>query len=138
MSNRTRMAPARRSRIPGMTPTPVARGEQQDEGEVVALERPVVEATQPPARVIDAAAPELKRWPSADYSATRLVNMRLPVDLHERFKAAVREAEAEHGRLSKPSLTEFVIAILEETPASGDQVAGAIRRKRSDQNDAAT
>ena len=53
----------------------------------------------------------------SDYAATRLVNFRLPVDLHDRFKALVREAEARHPRLRHPSLTEVVIALLEEGPS---------------------
>ena len=67
---------------------------------------------------------------AADYSATRLVNFRLPVDLHDRFRALVREAEQRHPRLRKQSLTELVVALLEEGPQSADEVAELIRRKR--------
>jgi hypothetical protein len=59
------------------------------------------------------------------------VNFRIPVDLHDRFRGLVREAEARHPRLRRPSLTELVIALLEEGPQSGDEVAELIRRKRA-------
>jgi len=71
------------------------------------------------------------RGPAADYASTRLVNFRIPVDLHDRFRGLVREAEARHPRLRRPSLTELVIALLEEGPQSGDEVADLIRRKRA-------
>lgn len=35
-----------------------------------------------------------ERRPAADYASTRLVNFRIPVDLHDRFRGLVREAEA--------------------------------------------
>jgi hypothetical protein len=72
-----------------------------------------------------------ERRPAADYASTRLVNFRIPVDLHDRFRGLVREAEARHPRLRRPSLTELVIALLEEGPQSGDEVAELIRRKRA-------
>ncbi|MGO9751007.1 MAG: hypothetical protein ACLP8S_13295 [Solirubrobacteraceae bacterium] len=59
------------------------------------------------------------------------MNLRLPVDLHDRFKQLVREAEARHSRLRHPSLTELVIALLEEGPGDADEVAELIRRKRA-------
>jgi hypothetical protein len=71
-----------------------------------------------------------ERRPAADYASTRLVNFRIPVDLHDRFRGLVREAEGRHPRLRRPSLTELVIALLEEGPQSGDEVAELIRRKR--------
>ena len=67
---------------------------------------------------------------SADYSVTRLVNFRLPVDLHDRFRALVAQAEERHPRLRKASLTELVIALLEEGPQTPDEAAELIRRKR--------
>ena len=73
--------------------------------------------------------PERRR--AADYASTRLVNFRIPVDLHDRFRGLVREVEARHPRLRRPSLTELVIALLEEGPQSGDEVAELIRRKRA-------
>lgn len=71
------------------------------------------------------------RRPAADYANTRLVNFRIPVDLHARFRALVREAEARYPRLRRPSLTELVIALLEEGPQTADEVAELIRRKRA-------
>ncbi len=65
-----------------------------------------------------------------DYASTRLVNFRIPVDLHDRVRALVREAEDRHPRLRKQSLTELVIALLEEGPQTADEVADLIRRKR--------
>ncbi len=50
--------------------------------------------------------------------------------LHDRFRALVREAEDRHPRLRKQSLTELVIALLEEGPQTADEVADLIRRKR--------
>jgi hypothetical protein len=78
----------------------------------------------------DVRAPAPDRRPATDYSSTRLVNFRIPADLHDRFRALVREAEERHPRLRKQSLTELVIALLEEGPQTADQVADLIRRKR--------
>lgn len=68
---------------------------------------------------------------AADYASTRLVNFRIPVDLHDRFRALIREVEDEHSRLRRPSLTELVIALMEEGPQTPDEVAELIRRKRA-------
>jgi hypothetical protein len=73
------------------------------------------------------------RRPAADYASTRLVNFRIPVDLHDRYRQLVREAEQRHPRLRHPSLTELVIALLEEGPSTADEVAEVIRRKRVDE-----
>ena len=73
----------------------------------------------------------IERRPAADYASTRLVNFRIPVDLHDRFRGLVREAELDHPRLRRPSLTELVIALLEEGPQTADEVAELIRRKRA-------
>ena len=75
--------------------------------------------------------PEIERRPAADYASTRLVNFRIPVDLHDRVRGLVREAEIDHPRLRRPSLTELVIALLEEGPQTADEVAELIRRKRA-------
>jgi hypothetical protein len=72
-----------------------------------------------------------ERRPATDYATTRLVNFRLPADLHDRYKQLVREAEERHPRLRHPSLTELIIALLEEGPATADEVAELIRRKRA-------
>jgi hypothetical protein len=71
------------------------------------------------------------RRPAADYTTTRLVNFRIPVDLHDRYRQLVREAEEQHPRLRRPSLTELVIALLEEGPHTATDVAELIRRKRA-------
>lgn len=71
-----------------------------------------------------------ERRPAADYTSTRLVNFRIPVDLHDRFRVLVREAEDRHPRLRKQSLTELLVALLEEGPQTADEVAELIRRKR--------
>ena len=76
------------------------------------------------------------RRPSADYATTRLVNFRLPVDLHDRYRQLVREAEQQHPRLRHPSLTELVIALLEEGPETVAEVAELIRRKRTSEHGA--
>ncbi len=77
---------------------------------------------------VRAPAPDPRR--ANDYSSTRLVNFRIPADLHDRFRALLREAEDRHPRLRKQSLTELVIALLEEGPQTADEVADLIRRKR--------
>jgi hypothetical protein len=64
------------------------------------------------------------------------VNFRLPVDLHDRFKNLVRDAEREYPRLRHPSLTELLIALLEEGPSTVDEVANLIRRKRAGEHEA--
>ncbi len=71
------------------------------------------------------------RRPAADYTTTRLVNFRIPVDLHDWYRQLVREAEDQHPRLRRPSLTELVIALLEEGPQTAAAVAELIRRKRA-------
>ncbi len=72
----------------------------------------------------------IERRPAVDYGATRLVNFRLP-HLHDRYKQLVREIELRHPRLRHPSLTELVIALLEEGPVDADHAAELIRRKRA-------
>jgi hypothetical protein len=86
-----------------------------------------VPAARPSSR-LETPAPD--RRPAADYASTRLVNFRIPVDLHDRFRALVREAEDRHPRLRKQSLTELLIALLEEGPQTADEVAKLIRRTR--------
>jgi hypothetical protein len=64
-----------------------------------------------------------ERRPAVGYATTRLVNFRLPVDLRDRFKQLVHNAEQKHPRLRHPSLTELLIALLEEGP--GWHLSGA-------------
>ena len=116
---------------PAPPPTPAA----------VAEAPPRREPTRPRARRrtggdagrVSGADGEPRRWASEDYAATRLANFRLPVDLHDRYRELVREAEEAHPRLRKPSLTELVIALLEEGPSTPDEVAELIRRKRAEE-----
>jgi hypothetical protein len=75
------------------------------------------------------AGPE--RWAARDYASTRLVNFRIPVDIHDRYRQLIRDVEERYPRLRRPSLTEFVIALLEEGPRAVDEVAETIRRKRA-------
>jgi hypothetical protein len=63
------------------------------------------------------------------------VNFRIPVDLHDRFRQLVRDTEQDHPRLRHPSLTELVIALLEEGPQTVDEVAELIRRKRASEHE---
>jgi hypothetical protein len=74
------------------------------------------------------------RWRAEDYSATRLANFRLPVDLHDRYRRLVADVERDHPRLRHPSLTEVIIALLEEGPSTPDGVAELLRRKRVDEH----
>jgi hypothetical protein len=60
--------------------------------------------------------------------------MRLPVDLHERHKDLLREVERRFPRLRNPSLTEYVIGLLEESEPTPDGMAAVIRRKRVDES----
>ena len=71
------------------------------------------------------------RWAATDYSATRLANFRIPVALLDRYRHLVREAEDRDPRLRRPSVTEVVIGLLQEGPATPEEVAELIRRKRA-------
>jgi hypothetical protein len=121
------MGAVRRRGIPGMA---IQTGSPEIEPPAGEPELELAPAPAPgrPRRQVAKAGPGSRR--AADYSATRLVNFRLPVDLHDRFRALVREAEARHPRLRKASLTELLIALLEEGPTTADEVAELIRRKR--------
>jgi hypothetical protein len=148
MSEAQPMPSVRRRPIPGMasqpiTPAPLAPAQAQDhiEDDAPPLE---AEGTATAITVAHDVAPvrsdgrqrtvretPIERRPAADYTSTRLVNFRIPADLHERFRGLVREAEVRHPRLRRPSLTELVIALLEEGPQTADEVAELIRRKRA-------
>lgn len=60
-----------------------------------------------------------------------MVNFRIPVDLHDRYRQLVRDAEQQHPRPRHPILTQLVIALLEEGPQTASEVAELIRRKRA-------
>lgn len=146
----SQMPPARRRPVPGMTralsasppPSPTveddprvtqraAEADVRAVGARSSLESD--EAGAPQAAPSDgrgAGAASLGRR-AADYATTRLVNFRIPVDLHDRYRQLVRDTEQQHPRLRHPSLTELVIALLEEGPETADEVAGLIRRKRA-------
>jgi hypothetical protein len=81
----------------------------------------------------DSAAPASRR-PSRDYASTRLVNFRIPVDLHDRYKRLLLEVELTHLRLRHPSLTEVLIGMLEEGPDTAADIAAVIRRKRASEH----
>jgi hypothetical protein len=152
MTQQHPMPPARRRPIPGMTapvptPPPPSRDHDPESPSMTAATPTSAPVAKPPrsasgrssaptagrARGTKSAAnngrPE--RRPAADYGSTRLVNFRIPVDLHDRYRDLVRDAEQRHPRLRRPSLTELVIALLEEGPATADEVAEVIRRKRA-------
>ena len=147
MSAMEPMPSARRRPIPGMASPPipdmppVARAVEDavagapDEPEMetrATRSRAARRSTNAPSAQRAGAAEKRisERRPAADYANTRLVNFRIPVDLHDRFRALVREAEDRHPRLRKQSLTELLIALLEEGPQTVDEVAELIRRKR--------
>ncbi len=145
------MLSVRRRPIPGMIGQPVTAPSPPPEPPVApatpADSREAAEAAQPHAyasaeRSADASgkpvanrptagSAALNRWPAADYSATRLANFRIPVDLHDRYRDLVRDAERRHPRLRRASLTEVLIALLEEGPRTPDEVADLIWRKRA-------
>ncbi len=76
-----------------------------------------------------------ERRQTTDYGSTRLANFRLPVELHDDYKQLIHQTEARHPRLRHLSLTELVIALLEEGPQTTDEVAEMIRRKRTAEHD---
>lgn len=145
------MPSVRRRPIPGMTGQPVtarslapepavapvtpadgseaAEGAQSDHADASA-ERSNASG-KPAASRRPAGSAAQGRWPAADYSATRLANFRIPVDLHDRYRDLVRDAERRHPRLRRASLTEVLIALLEEGPRTPDEVADLIWRKRA-------
>ena len=165
MTGSQRMPPARRRPIPGMTsthpatppPEPIVEASPEPSGRAASNAAgslhggpqapPTAAARRPRSRSREegSSSPDAtrsaqpagspRRRPAADYAATRLVNFRIPVDLHDRFRQLVREAEQAHPRLRRPSLTELVIALLEEGPETVDEVAELIRRKRASEHE---
>jgi hypothetical protein len=141
------MPSARRRPIPGMTSAdelaPVARSDHASDdfsapGEGSPVNAPEVPAREPRRRPGAPSATSLaeppRRRPSTDYASTRLVNFRIPVDLHDRYKRLVRDVEQKHLRLRHPSLTELLIGLLEEGPDTANEVAAVIRRKRASEH----
>jgi hypothetical protein len=139
MSAPRSMPPLRRRAIPGMTaPTPPATAPAETHEEPATPPAALVGTPPPdePPRTVQSAPgravseAQLRR-PSDDYGATRLVNFRLPVDLHDRYRRLVRDVEDAHPRLRRPSLTDVIIGLLEEGPGDVDELAALIRRKRA-------
>jgi hypothetical protein len=127
------IAPLRRRPIPGMTGTlpPTAATTTTDApttSDATNPDRAEAPEGASAGQAMDAGA---RRRSSADYSATRLANFRLPVDLHDHYRRLVRKVEDSHPRLRRPSLTEVIIGLLEEGPADVDELAAVIRRKRA-------
>jgi hypothetical protein len=149
MSQTPQMPPVRRRPVPGMSalaapppPNPTAEDDPTDTEQT--MEAPVRSTRARSSSQFEGAATSLtdtadphrpgtvlRGRRAADYATTRLVNFRIPVDLHDRYRQLVRDAEQRHPRLRHPSLTELVIALLEEGPESAEQVAALIRRKRA-------
>jgi hypothetical protein len=138
MNRNAGMPPARRRPMPGMA----TDDESDDSPQLATLSQtPVtghavssVGSLETPATAQEPPTPSPARHQASDYSTTRLVNFRIPVDLHARYKRMVREIEEAYPRLRHPSLTELVIALLEEGPATSDQAASLIRRKRASEH----
>jgi hypothetical protein len=146
MSQTPQMTSARRRPVPGMAatlsapppPDPTTDADRTETKPPEAGMRPVPPGSSSESETaveIAPAAGELRRAGvarrAADYATTRLVNFRVPVDLHDRYRQLVRDVEERHPRLRHPSLTELVIALLEEGPQTADEVAALIRRKRA-------
>jgi hypothetical protein len=146
----------RRRPIPGMSPSQITRPDDRQAEqpahaptaatgpEATSSSIPPVAPTRPQRRAgsqtASSPAPAVaqgvaERRPASDYAMTRLVNFRLPADLHDRFKQLVREAEQRHPRLRHPSLTELIIGLLEEGPQTAEEVAEVIRRKRAGEHE---
>jgi hypothetical protein len=138
MSAVTPMSGLRRRAMPGMPSRPEPPT-VADEAQDAALEIASMPAVPEPAVIRSSQGPQAAggvegRWRAEDYSATRLANFRLPVDLHDRYRRLVADVEREHPRLRHPSLTEVIVALLEEGPSTPDGVAELLRRKRVDEH----
>ena len=142
MSTTQQMGSARRRAIPGM-----AASGSLTRPESPAVEQRSIEASQEVPAAGSTPPDEPRSRPprspekpvrgtgrAADYGATQLANFRLPVDVLRRYQSLVRESEERHPRLRKQSLTEVVIALLEEGPETADEIAELIRRKRLAEN----
>lgn len=132
----------RRGKLPGMTPPPALTDSAPAKTETAAGESSESASEASEAQTPRPVSSESRVSPTqgvdkdqTDYSATRLVNFRLPAQLHDRYKRLLREVEDSDVRLRKPNLTELVIALLEEGPRTPVEVAAAIRAKRAAEND---
>ena len=114
MTARREMPPARRRPIPGMAvqpscpqpPEPTATDDElgRRRGATPGPERLAASGSaDAPARERNGrGSADRTRRPAADYAATRLVNFRLPVDLHDRFKAAGPRGRAAPSAVAAP------------------------------------
>jgi hypothetical protein len=138
MSAVTPMSGLRRRAMPGMPSRPVSAAATDVAHDATVQAPPTPAAPELTAAVSPqrgrAAGGGKSRWRAEDYSATRLANFRLPVDLHDRYRRLVTDVERDHPRLRHPSLTEVIVALLEEGPDTPDGVAELIRRKRVDEH----
>jgi hypothetical protein len=142
MSPATPMTPLRRRPMPGMPAAPAVPPETSpSHGLTPVQDSGATPAAAPKRRTRSAKEPSTtpgeparRRHPVEDYSATHLTNFRLPIDLHARYGRLLAEAQEQHPRLRKLSLTEVVIALLAEGPQTADEVAELVRRKRADEH----
>jgi hypothetical protein len=147
MSQTTPMTPLRRRPMPGMPaapPAPPARPDTPPGHELDPVENSSGAPTSSPAsrrRTRPSKAPSdrpretgPRRHPVEDYSSTHLTNFRVPIDLHARYGRLLAEAQDQHPRLRKMSLTEVIVALLAEGPQTPYEVAELVRRKRADEH----
>ncbi|MGO9754648.1 MAG: hypothetical protein ACLP8S_01160 [Solirubrobacteraceae bacterium] len=66
-----------------------------------------------------------------DYAETRMVSLRIPVAVIERYKHLLAELEQSDSRLRRPGFTELVVQLLVEGPSTANQAGEIIRRKRA-------
>jgi hypothetical protein len=137
------MTPLRRRPMPGMpaassTVFQPAASPETDPTEPAPAAAPSAVAAKPAPRNGSGSRsrPETQplRRAAADYSSTRLANFRLPTDLHDRYRELVHQAQLQHPRLRRLSLTEVLIALMEEGPQTPAEVAELVRRKRADEH----
>lgn len=134
---------ALRRPMPGMPATdPAAKRSSEPaslpadpQAELAALARPRRRRRVDEPRSARRAEDGAGRRVTADYSTTRLVNFRLPVELHDHCRELVRGVEQTDPRLRRPSLTEVIIALLEEGPHTPEGIAELLRRRRAAENE---
>jgi hypothetical protein len=140
MSATRPMTPLRRRPMPGMPAAPPAAPDPTPTPEpkpsTYASAAAPTTATAKRASRIGSARSRRETQPSprrssTDYSSTRLANFRLPVDLHDRYRELVHQAQLQHPRLRRLSLTEVLVALMEEGPQTPVEVAELVRRKRA-------
>lgn len=131
----------RRGKLPGMTPPAPApartlsAARESNEASSKASEVQSANRNGPASSEAAPPAARITDEEQIDYSATRLVNFRLPVQLHDRYKRLLRELQDSDPRLRKPNLTELVVHLLEEGPRTATEAGAAIRAQRAAQLD---